>query len=121
MRVKGDERILKDRDFMENALRLASEVFEEKYELKALGYDFNRVIIRVAESLDITPKKVTAFGKPLQTVKARTLLCFWANRKLGMSTTEIAKRLKITQPAASRLSKRGEQIEKECGFDLLNK
>jgi len=51
-------------------------------------------------------------------VEARALLCFWAHRKLGMSTIDIARRLKIGQPAASRLSKRGEQIEKENEFDL---
>jgi len=119
VRVKGDERILGDSDFVENVLQLASETFEEKYELKALGYDFNRVICRVAESMSMDPKEVTAYGKSPQTVKARALLCFWAHRKLGMSTTEIARRLKITQPAASRMSKRGEHIEKECRFHLI--
>jgi len=36
-----------------------------------------------------------------------------------MSTIEIAIRLKISQPAVSRLSKRGERIEKENRFDLI--
>jgi hypothetical protein len=37
-----------------------------------------------------------------------------------MTTTEIARQLKISQPAASRSSKRGEQIEKENRFELMN-
>jgi putative transposase len=121
VRVKGDERILGDKDFVESVLKSAGEALDEKYELKALGYDFNRVISRVAESMGMAPKEVTGLGKSPQTVKARALLCFWAHRKLGMSTTEIARRLKVTQPAASRLSKRGEQIEKECQFDLVGR
>jgi hypothetical protein len=47
------------------------------------------------------------FGKSPQTVKARSLLCFWAHRRLGMSTIEIASKLRISQPAVSRSSKRG--------------
>lgn len=104
---------------MENVLKTAGEVLEEKYDLKARGYDFDRTVCRVAEVLGLTPDRVIAFGKSPQTVEARALLCFWAHRKLGMSTIEIAIRLKISQPAASRLSKRGERIEKENRFDLI--
>jgi len=119
IRVKGDERILGDSDFVENVLKTAGEALEEKYDLKARGYDFDRAVSRVAEVLGLPPDRVTAFGKSPQTVEARALLCFWAQRKLGMSTIEIGRRLKISQPAASRLSKRGERIEKENRFDLI--
>jgi len=120
VRAKGDERILGNSDFVEDVPRLANEAFEEKYELKFLGYDRDQVISCVAESMDIAPKEVKAFGKSPQTVMARPLLCFWAHWKLGTTTTEIARRLKITQPATSRLSKRGEQIEKECRLYLVD-
>ena len=104
---------------MENVLKTVGEALEEKYDLKARGYDFDRAVSRVAEVLGLPSDRVTAFGKSPQTVEARALLCFWAQRKLGMSTIEIGKRLKISQPAASRLSKRGETIEKENRFDLI--
>jgi hypothetical protein len=71
--------------------------------------------------MKLTPDRVTGYGKSPQTVQARSLLCFWAHRKLGMTTTEIAMRLKISQPAASRCSKRGEQIEKENRFELIDR
>jgi len=119
IRVKGDERILGDSDFVETVLKTAKEALEEKYELKAHGYDFNWVVSRVAESMGMVPEEVTAFGKSSRTVKARALLCYWAHRKLGMTATEIAKRLKMGQPAVSRLSKRGEQIEKERKVHLI--
>jgi REP element-mobilizing transposase RayT len=121
IRVKGDERILGDSDFVENVLASAREALEEKYLFKARGIDFDQVVRRVAEVMKLTPDQVTAFGKSPQTVQARSLLCFWAHRKLGMTTIEIAKRLKISQPVASRSSKRGEQIAKEKRFELIDK
>jgi hypothetical protein len=69
--------------------------------------------------LGLASDRVTACGKSPQTVEARALLCFWAHRKLAMSTIEAARRLKISQPAASGLSKRGERIERENRFDLI--
>jgi putative transposase len=71
--------------------------------------------------MNIKPAQVTAYGKSSQTVQAGSLLCFWAHRKLGMTTIEIARRLNISQPAASRSSKRGERIEKENRFELITK
>jgi chromosomal replication initiation ATPase DnaA len=90
-----------------------------KYELKAKGYDFNPVAKRVAEVMGVQVEQVTAYGKSSQTVKARSLLCFWAHRKLGMTTIEIAEQLKISQSAASRSSLRGEKIERENQFELI--
>ena len=119
IRVKGDERILGDSDFVENVLKAAEEEFEQKYELRAKGYDFNRVIQRVAEVMGMEIEQVKAFGKSPLTVKARSLLCFWAHRKLGMTTIEIGKKLNICQSAVSRSSIRGEKIERENRFELI--
>jgi len=63
--------------------------------------------------MGMSSEQVTAFGKSPPTVRALSLLCFWAHRKLGMSTIAIAARPKISQPAVSRSSKRGERIERE--------
>jgi len=63
--------------------------------------------------------QVTAFGKSPQIVKARSLLCFWAHRKLGMTTIETGKKLNIYQSAVSRSSIRGEKIERENQFELI--
>ena len=119
IRVKGGERILGDGDFVENVLKSAEEALEQKSDLKAKGYDFDRITERVAEVMGMEIGQVTAFGKSPQTVKARSLLCFWAHRKLGMTTIEIGRKLKISQSAVSRSSMRGQKIEKENRFELL--
>jgi len=119
LRVKGDERILGDGDFVLNVLESSEERLEQKFALKSKGYDFDRLVKRVAEVMDIEIEQVTAFGKSPTTVKARSLLCFWAHRKLGMTTIEIARRLNICQSAASRSSLRGQKIERENRFELI--
>ena len=121
LRVKGDERILGDSDFVTDVLKIANEALEQKYDLKTKGYDFNRAVDRVGQVLDMDPNDVTAYGKSPQTVQARALLCFWAHRNLGMTTVEISGKLNLCQSAVSRLSKRGEKMANEKGFDLIDK
>ena len=67
---------------MENVLKSAEEAFEEKYELKARGYDFDRVVLRVAEVMGMRADQVTTLDKSPRTVRERSLLCFWAHRKI---------------------------------------
>jgi len=59
---------------------------------------------------------VLSGGKAPQTVKARSLLCYWANRELGMTTVEISKRLGICQSAVSRAAQKGERFANENNF-----
>jgi len=52
-------------------------------------------------------------------VEARSVLCCWAARGLGISTWELSKRPGNSQPTASQSIKRGEKIVKEKGLKLL--
>ena len=104
---------------MTNVLKAANESLEQTYYLNSIGYDYNRAVVRVAQVLDMDPAEVTAYGKSPRTVKARALLCFWAHRKLGMTTVEISKKLNVCQSAVSRLSKKGEKFAIEQGHDFI--
>ena len=108
--LKGDERILGDSDFVESVLRTANENLERKYRLKAAGYDFDRIVDRVADIFQLKPAEILSATKQRHRVKARRLLCFWAVKKLGMSSIVVADRLGITQPAVSRLVQSGERM-----------
>jgi REP element-mobilizing transposase RayT len=118
-RVKGDERILGDSAFVLEVLEASEEQFERRYQLKAQGYDLERLASRVAQVFDIASEEIFSPGKYRQTVKARSVFCYWAVRELGKSATEIAKELNLTQPAVSISVKRGEKIIKEKGINLL--
>ena len=97
----------------------AKEGLEDRYRLHALGYDLEKVTSRVSIELGIDPKQVWAAGKNRDTVKARSLMCYWAVRKLGMSATELSKKLGISQPSVSMSVKRGEQIAKSMQLELI--
>ena len=118
IRSKGDERILGDGEFVEQVLKAADEQLEQRYALKTKGYDFKAVVSRVAEIMDIESDAVLSHSRSPQTVKARSLLCYWANRELGMTTVELSKQLRISQPTVSRASQRGERIVMESDFKL---
>ena len=118
-RMKGDERILGDGDFVENVLKEAQESMERKYRLRAKGYDFDWLVNHVAQLLDMETRDVLARGKFKQSVKARSLLCYWATRELGMTTVELAKRLHLAQPTVSQSAARGRKIMLEKGLQPL--
>jgi putative transposase len=116
--VKSDERILGDSDFVAAVLRQAEEKFDRKYELKRLGYDLARVAARVGEIFELKEQDIFSNGKQQRKVKARSLLCYWAVRELGISQTDLAKRLKLSVPGIGYSVERGENIARQNGYDL---
>ena len=110
--MKSDERILGDGEFTQFVLDNARERLEERYRLRAEGYDLDKVTARVSSALGIDPEQVWTHGKHPITVKARSLFCYWAVRKLGFSATELSQKLGVSQPSVSISVKRGERIAK---------
>ncbi len=112
----GDERILGDGDFVEAVLRKTQENLERKCALGAKGYDFNGLV----KLLEITPKNVFMHGKYRQSVRARSLLCYWATQEFGMTTVELAKRPNMAQPTISQAAMRGRKIANDEGLRILD-
>lgn len=117
-RNKGDERILGDDNFVQEVLENCRQQLERRYHYQAQGYDFDWLVGQVATLLDIEQDIVTQRGRYPKTVEARSVLCYWAARELGISTIELSKRLGISQPTASQSVKRGEKIVKEKQLNL---
>jgi REP element-mobilizing transposase RayT len=117
--LKSDERILGDSNFVEEVLKRAEEKRERRSQLEAEGFTVDQVAIRVASVLGLKSEDVWKKGKHPQTVKARSLLCYWAVNELGMTATELAIRIGITQPAISQCVKRGEAIANDSGYKLV--
>jgi putative transposase len=108
--MKSDERILGDDEFTQFVLDEARERLKERYRLQARGYDLDKLTLRVLSKLDIDPKQVWRYGKDRLTVKARSLLCYWAVSKLGFSATGLSKKLGVSQPPPSIAVKPAEKI-----------
>ena len=118
--MKGDERILGDGDFVESVLKSCQDEFNRKYALKKNGYDFDAVLDRVSELLSIDRTEVLLPGRQPHRVIARSMVCYWASRELGMSMVELAKLLKISEPTVSQSATRGEKIVKKNKYKLIN-
>ncbi len=119
--IKGDERILGDSDFVESVLEEQNERLERRYRLQMQGYDLDEVVSQVAEIFSLKLEEVLSSSKQPQRVKARSLLCYWAVKELGMHGADIARRLRISQSAVSRAVVRGEKTASDMELRLLEK
>ncbi|MDF1590869.1 MAG: transposase [Desulfobacterales bacterium] len=118
--LKGDERILGDSDFVESVLDKAEEKMVRKYRLADRGYDFDTAVHRTAELFEMSAGEILLPGKQPNRVKARSLLCFWAVKELGISSLMVAAKLGISQSAVSRAVQRGAQLATANNFPLEN-
>jgi putative transposase len=116
---RNDERILGDGDFVGRVLTSAEEEMEKRYALRSRGFDLERVASRVSQVLKVKPEEVWAEGKYRQIVEARSLLCYWAVRELGVPMSSLARKLKVSPPSVSDSVTRGRRIVEEKQLDLL--
>jgi putative transposase len=116
---KNDERILGDGDFVRGILALAEEAMEKRYALRSRGVDLEAIASRVSEVLGLKPEEVWASGKYRRIVEARSLLCYWAVRELGVPMSSLARKLGISIPSVSDSVSRGHKIAEEKEYCLF--
>jgi hypothetical protein len=119
-RIKGDQRILGESDFVMGVLSEGGENFSRKYRLKNRGFDFEKVLERVSSLFDMEKDYITARGRQRARVRARDLLCYWCAIELRIPMADLSKRLDITLAAVSYAVKRGEKTAKEAGYHLVD-
>jgi hypothetical protein len=74
---------------------------------------------RVCFLMGLEPSEIWKIGKARGRVAARSLLCFWAVRELGMRMTDLSRRLNLSLTGVSQSVMRGERIAEANGFKLL--
>jgi len=116
---KSDERILGDGEFVEGVLRASEEAMEKRYALRSRGFDLEKTASRVAEVLGVKEEEVWAKGRQRRVVEARSLLCYWAVREVGVAMASLAGRLEISIPAVSKSVIRGQELAVARGYSLL--
>jgi len=85
----------------------------EKSDERILGDgDFVEQVLSAAE--------LWAPGKERKRVAARSLLCYWAVRDLGIGMAQIARRLNLSLAGVSQSVKRGETIVQQKGYNLID-
>ena len=118
-RIKSDERILGDSEFVMQVLSEADEAFERRYELKSQGYDIDRVEKRIIDIFGIKLDDLYSGRRKKPISEARSVFCYWCVKELGESMTSMAKLLGLTQPAVGYAVDRGEQIVKKREIKLF--
>lgn len=117
-RIKGDERMLGDSDFVLKVLAQSNEKMERGFQLSAKGVDIDAIARYVADIYDVKPGQILTAGRYPKVVQARSVLCYWAVRELGITTTHLADRIGVSQPAICMSVKRGEKIVREDGLNI---
>jgi len=117
-RIKGDQRILGDSDFVREVLGESDDHFSRRYRLKSRGFDFEKVAERVSSLFELERDYITNRGRQKGRVQARDLLCYWCVTELAIPMADLARKLDLTIAAVSYAVKRGENIQKESDWHL---
>jgi len=117
--IKSDERVLGESDFVEGILAQANERYTRQYALKRRGSGFAHLVERVAALCQLDPREVVAEGRQRSKVTARSLLCYWAVRELGLPITTLARQLGLSPPGVSYAVQRGEALARDNGYQLV--
>jgi putative transposase len=100
-RIKSDQRILGESDFVKEVLAESEKTFSRKYKLRGLGYKFETVVERVSWLLQLGEEYLTGKGRQKDRVKGKDLICYWSAVDLGMSKVDLARKLELTPSAVS--------------------
>ena len=119
-RIKSDERILGDSEFVNHVLSNADETFERRYMIKSMGYDFDYLIKKVLDLYRIERNDLYSGSRRKPIPDARSLLSYWAFHELGLTLVYIAEKLRLTPQAVGYAATRGKKIVEENDYQLIN-
>ena len=88
--------------------------------IERFGIVLTWLVERVALLMDLDPGDILSAGKYPQRVRARSLLCYWGARELGMTTVALAEKVNLAQPTVSQAVSRGEKIAEDPGLKFCD-
>ncbi|OGS27377.1 MAG: hypothetical protein A2297_05605 [Elusimicrobia bacterium RIFOXYB2_FULL_48_7] len=116
-RLKADERILGDGQFVDNALQHSERKMKRHEKFKKEGWNIKKLEAHVCKLTNI--KEGVIIGKKKKSnIKAKGLLAYWGVNELGIKGAELGRYLGISKQAISYLIKKGEKTANEDGLYL---
>ena len=85
----------------------------------AKGYELDKIVSKVSNLMQLEPSDIWAPGKERKCVEARSLLCYWAVRDLGINMAKLARRLRLSLSGVSLSVKRRERIAQQNDYKLM--
>jgi putative transposase len=73
----------------------------------------------IENEIGMSPEEILDPGKARRKVAARSMLCYWATARLGISQTHLAKIFNLTQPAVSQAVRRGKDLAESQAYSLF--
>ena len=121
LRIKGDERILGCSEFVEKTLEKANEQLAEKTRIQADGPDLEAVIEKVAHYFQLNIEDLQSSSKARKISRARSIVSYFAVRKLMMSCADVARMLQISPSTVSKAIVKGSEASdlKKIQKDVL--
>lgn len=107
-------------DFVELVLAQPDERHARQDGWTRRGMGFEHLGERVAEVGHLDLREVLAEGRQRRKLRARSLLCFWAVRELGLPLTTLARQLGLTPPGVSYGVNGGEALVRENRYQLVS-
>ncbi len=104
---------------MSDVLAHAEEQLKNKYCIQSRGYDFERLVNRVAEITNLASEEILGGIRDKKRTDARSILCFWAKEDLGITQSQLAKKLNRTQSAISYAVRRGRVLVERNSYSIL--
>ena len=97
----------------------AEEAMERRYKLSAEGVDLDSLTNRASKIFGVKEKEIWSSGKFRRIVEARSVLCHWAVRELGISMTMLSREIGISVAAISGSVIRGQKITEVKGLTII--
>lgn len=114
----GDERILGESHFVEQALKGDELAIESGSILLREGWTLDRLVSLVCERCEVSRPSLLKRSREDSVSKAKALICYLGTEKLGIKSSEIANYLNISRPAVSKWISKGRQAgEEKYWFD----
>lgn len=98
----------------------SEDPFSRKYRLRAMGYDFWKIVERTCNLFQVEKDYVFGKSRQKERVMARDLICYWAVAELGMTMVDVARKFGITPTAVGYSVQRGEKMAKKREFSTGN-
>lgn len=117
-RLRGDERVLGDSDFVQRALKIAGENLTKKERHQKAGWSLEKLLDHLADMCDIDKSLIMGDSRNQSFSRARALFSWLATEELGFSVAETAAFLHKTPPAILYSIRKGSEIVKRGGIAL---
>ncbi len=104
-----------DGAFVTEVLARAEEELENRYRMKAEGFNLERLIHRVAE---LTEDQILDGVRDKKRTDARSILTYWATDQLGITQAKLAAKLNLTQSAISHAVRGGRILVENNQYSL---